>query len=665
MHISNLFVPGLKQGCAALSDMSFVFIRNGEKMSFGIIAKRLQHEAGCYLPSFELDPDKDVKEHLREILNYKDLTDVASCVEQYGFGSVETGIQMLSSHLDGMNDSENMGLYDHVFKLVITDVKMKNDNEEEEGIMMLNNDLALEVSQTYDYSDDDEKKIEVVSSSSSARRSKRPSTNSREPTLKTNSNPSRYQNLLQQLQKELPRYYIHIPDRFNITINSERVNFHYWQRHLVEPFRFDQGIDENESFRDRKNFQEPAVSNVKVRVFCGFDPIRLNDKTLPSTLSVFIYSRRSGRLIKHVPDGRNMLGLTAGGTTYCQGLTCIIDDFNGAIPLNPTKQDVAFSERRNGELLGENLYAWSAAITSLYYKYHLEKFQNKRKGDLTAELEPMKEDLLDLYGDFSSNSNSHKIKLLANSDFGVLDGIIWTRINGSITSRMTTSLREIEGRDSKFKLLGNKSSKRNPKTSSAQKGGRRSNAKRKASIMVAEMELPLSMVLSDKKPTRKKAKVDYSMESEASESDTENYCDVVYSNSTAKKTSQSQMIKDLTLQLKQKKHDHETLSQIKKNLQDENERMFEEIDHLKAKQRSSNANDVKNERNEDEYELLEEVKNNLQDENDRLAEETEYLTAKLAAVQKKLQAERSLRVSVEDELRVLEERTERSKSRGN
>ena len=73
------------------------------------------------------------------------------------------------------------------------------------------------------------------------------------------------------------------------------------------------------------------------------------------------------------------------------------------------------------------------------------------------------------------------------------------------------------------------------------------------------------------------------------------------------------------------------------------------------------------------YVMLEEVKNNLQDENDRLQQEIDYimgqfkekekklradmdyLTKKQAAMEKKLQAERQLRLSVEEELKALED----------
>lgn len=54
--------------------------------------------------------------------------------------------------------------------------------------------------------------------------------------------------------------------------------------------------------------------------------------------ALYVYSRQSGRLITHHSDARTMLHLTAGGTTFCSGLRIILDDPEGHLPLNPTKQ---------------------------------------------------------------------------------------------------------------------------------------------------------------------------------------------------------------------------------------------------------------------------------------------------------------------------------------
>jgi hypothetical protein len=99
-----------------------------------------------------------------------------------------------------------------------------------------------------------------------------------------------------------------------------------------------------------------------------------------------IYSRQSGRLITDYEDARNLLGLTATGTDYSQGLTIIVDDFHGKFPLNPTKQDLAFGEETHGETHRANLYNLLSGVSKVYYHCHLGKFHKKQKGLLTEEV---------------------------------------------------------------------------------------------------------------------------------------------------------------------------------------------------------------------------------------------------------------------------------------
>ena len=54
--------------------------------------------------------------------------------------------------------------------------------------------------------------------------------------------------------------------------------------------------------------------------------------------ALYVYSRQSGRLITHYRDARTMLSLRAGGSEFCSGLRIILDDSEGHLPLNPTKQ---------------------------------------------------------------------------------------------------------------------------------------------------------------------------------------------------------------------------------------------------------------------------------------------------------------------------------------
>lgn len=104
----------------------------------------------------------------------------------------------------------------------------------------------------------------------------------------------------------------------------------------------------------------------------------MKDTERTKAASLYIYSRASGRLILCEEDARFRLRLDSGGTMYSQGLTILIDDVEGRLPLNPTKQDVAFGEQANGEVHSENLFMWVRAVTRFFYDYHLAKFDKQR-----------------------------------------------------------------------------------------------------------------------------------------------------------------------------------------------------------------------------------------------------------------------------------------------
>ena len=101
-------------------------------------------------------------------------------------------------------------------------------------------------------------------------------------------------------------------------------------------------------------------------------------------LSIYIYSRASGRLVQYEQDARTMLGLNAGGAEFCQALTVIIDDIEGHLPLDPTKQGVAFGHQTNGHVHQENLFSVVCGITQFYYHYHKKKYGSKKV--LTAKI---------------------------------------------------------------------------------------------------------------------------------------------------------------------------------------------------------------------------------------------------------------------------------------
>ena len=108
---------------------------------------------------------------------------------------------------------------------------------------------------------------------------------------------------------------------------------HHIER-MVEFSSFNIEVGTTMQFDDPRDDPQKCV----IRVFCGFDAVAMNDKTAKKCASLYLYSRQSGRLITHHVDARTMLGLNAGGSEFCSGLRVIIDDFDGYLPLNPTKQ---------------------------------------------------------------------------------------------------------------------------------------------------------------------------------------------------------------------------------------------------------------------------------------------------------------------------------------
>ena len=153
---------------------------------------------------------------------------------------------------------------------------------------------------------------------------------------------------IQELREAIPRTYLHIPHSFDFRIgnsssNREKIVFHYWTQRMVELSSFTVKLNDSVLWHDEENHH--FGNTYKLRVFVGFDRFRINDSEAGKAGSLYIYSRQSGRLIKHEPDARFLLGLSTGGSTYCSGLTVLIDDIRGMLPLNPTKQDIGFGEQ--------------------------------------------------------------------------------------------------------------------------------------------------------------------------------------------------------------------------------------------------------------------------------------------------------------------------------
>ena len=180
---------------------------------------------------------------------------------------------------------------------------------------------------------------------------------------------------LGDIKAMLPEYYINLPS-FNFIIDQERIDFSYWQRRLVELTRFEVNISPEETFQalHEADWDKPGPNKYKLSIYCGFDAQRV-DRDLrlgrgTSTLYLYIYSCQAGRLIKKETDARHLLGLSTSGVDYTQGLTVIINDITGKLPLTPTKDGIAWSEQASGEIHSRNLFAWAGAVAQFFWSHH-------------------------------------------------------------------------------------------------------------------------------------------------------------------------------------------------------------------------------------------------------------------------------------------------------
>eukprot|EP00567_Pseudictyota_dubia_P016140 CAMPEP_0197437546 /NCGR_PEP_ID=MMETSP1175-20131217/4765_1 /TAXON_ID=1003142 /ORGANISM="Triceratium dubium, Strain CCMP147" /LENGTH=826 /DNA_ID=CAMNT_0042967097 /DNA_START=238 /DNA_END=2718 /DNA_ORIENTATION=+ len=386
---------GLKQGCATLSDLSFVLTRasNGQ-VGMAVIAQRLQSEAGVYLPHiyFHSTEMQLLRNEMRKIFSSQQYSNVGQCVADYGNGNLLDGIDRVLQHFHRLNKkgTGEWGEEDHVFCVVLHQLKHGNKvtatNEEHHGA-------------------------------------------AKEKQYEDNANF-----LMQELLDQLPRNYIHI--NMEVRVAGTNVHFHYWQRRLAEITLFYLNIDETNSYMGAPDWEQPAQS-YPLRVFCGFDSVRLTSDDCVGSCSVSIYSRFTGRLIKHEEDARALLKLPSGGTDYSQGLTIIVDDMLGNLPLNPTKQDVAFGEQAHGDVHKRNIFAWLSAIARLYYKHHLDTHCSGKKGNLTAKVRRFGTPVVD----------PTRLKLLDQSYFNEFRDPGWKLMAGTIVPKNRKSMEIVMGPD--------------------------------------------------------------------------------------------------------------------------------------------------------------------------------------------------------------------------
>ncbi|GAX24076.1 hypothetical protein FisN_9Hh327 [Fistulifera solaris] len=327
---------GLKQGVVTLANVAFVISKNHSKYSLGIVAHCLQSESACWLPSFEFKSKAgpDLEQEL--FTTFDSDSKLRHCVTLYG-DSFLGGVRRLSKvmlHMD--NAKRGWKQYPYVFCLLLHDLK--------HGETLVPHE--------------------------------------------------RVRDLLEQTKADLPKHYLHIPKSILVTVGTSIVKFNYWQPRLVEMTTFDVHVNKSVLMEEDAFWQHPRKAHdpsqyYPIRIYMGFDALRAADETQPSTGSLYIYSRTCGRLIRHSPDARGEINVTNGGTEYCQGLTILLDDRHGQLPLNPTKHDVAFSEHADGVIHRANLFCYINIVTRFYYNYYKESYFYKRKKDISEALKEM------------------------------------------------------------------------------------------------------------------------------------------------------------------------------------------------------------------------------------------------------------------------------------
>jgi len=390
---------GLKQASANLSDFSIVLtkINNKNKFQMGILCRSLQSEKGINIPSYNLGcrESKSWDNEIEDLCSSDAL--FSDCVKYLGGKPANVQHNGVSAGDDGdraelaegrrrlvelivlMSESDEWSSHDHVFGLLLDQIR--------------------------------------------------------------DTRPNFSENLLNELGELLPSTYLHLSNT-KIFIQQKPVSFHHWEQRLVEltcfPIQVSTSVDiwqedETEGECEEKNVAQPLTDATKLRVYVGFDPSRT-----PTSTSLHIYSRGCGRLIKHLPDARNELSLSTGGTQYCQGLTVILDDYESTLPLTPTKQDITPTATHR-----RNIFAWLRAVAHTFWQFHFEKYLSK--GALTDAL------------DFAIKDEKHRkenfIPLAEFDSFTKFDGIEWSKRSVAGVERITTDLQNIEVAPGKATLI--------------------------------------------------------------------------------------------------------------------------------------------------------------------------------------------------------------------
>ncbi|KAG7343955.1 hypothetical protein IV203_021963 [Nitzschia inconspicua] len=303
---------GLVQACASLSEFTILLTRNYSTVEMGIIAKELPIAHDVCLPAltFNVQDPCDFSEYVIKWLEKHHEITTALC---NAFGAAKDAVAQQVAQFANSLFQDQWKDEDHVCLVVL---------------------CKLDVSHVM--------------------------TESTSPAM----------TFLQDIQAMLPKYYINLPSQgaFDFMVDNKRVEFTHWQKRLVELTKFEVYIPMEQPFEKLPEscWDKPSPDKHKLSIYCGFDAQRLNqDLQLnreSSPCHLYIHSCQRGRLIKKEEDVRQMLGLSSYQVDFAQGLTVIVNDTSGNLPLTPTKDDIAWSKRENGEIHQRNFLCWTGAV---------------------------------------------------------------------------------------------------------------------------------------------------------------------------------------------------------------------------------------------------------------------------------------------------------------
>ena len=207
------------------------------------------------LPSFEfnLNTGASLKDQMLVVFNKPRYADVKNCIAEYGKASHASepnflvGIERLCRHANAM--CINFSTNPYVILVVLDKIHAQQDYVE-------SNAVGLDVSMS-----------------------------------------KAVHGLIKELETELPKTYLHIPDDFDFLVCGKVVEFKYWPSRLVELSSFTVDINKKIPWQHNLN-QQHQQDAYKLRVFLGFDVTRVTETRKKKQAVLLFHSRMVGRLIE-------------------------------------------------------------------------------------------------------------------------------------------------------------------------------------------------------------------------------------------------------------------------------------------------------------------------------------------------------------------------------